>query len=231
MSAAVTIPAPPDLGQKVTTWTQLANQLKIVDRTSCEQASRDLVAIKELQKEADESFDPIIRKAHEAHKEAIAQKKRITDPLVLAETALKSKISEYLESERQAREEEERRLRAEADRLAAEQREAEIEEAEAAGASSEEIEVLAQAPLSVAPVVRWSAPPKVNGISSRELWHAEVTNFEALVKFVAQNTQFRNLLQANPVAIGAMARTLRSAMNVPGVKVWRETTVATRGRA
>jgi hypothetical protein len=123
-----------------------------------------------------------------------------------------------------------RRLRAEAERLAAENREAEIEEAEAAGATQEEVAVLAQAPLQVAPVMR-SAAPKMAGISQRELWRGEVTDLYALVRFVAENRQYLNLIQANTAAVGAMARTLRSAMNIPGVRVLREANIATRGRA
>jgi hypothetical protein len=35
----------------------------------------------DLRKEISGTFDPIIKKAHEAHKEAVAQKKRYTEPL------------------------------------------------------------------------------------------------------------------------------------------------------
>lgn len=230
MSAAAVVASPQDLAQQVPGWEMIARTLEVVDLPSLDRAGNYIQAVKALQQQADETFDPIIRKAHEAHKEALAQKKRITDPLVQAETTLKSKVGEHLERARQAREEEERRLRAENERLAAEQREAEIEEAESAGATGEEISVLAQAPLYVAPVIR-PAAPKMNGLTQRELWRAEVTDLHALVRFVAANPQYLNLLQANTAAVGAIARTLRSAMNIPGIRVLRETTVATRGRA
>jgi DNA repair exonuclease SbcCD ATPase subunit len=230
MSAAAVVASPQDLAQQVAGWDQIARTLEVIDQPSLQRAGNYILAVKALQQQADETFDPIIRKAHEAHKEAIAQKKRITDPLVQAETTLKSKVGEHLERERQAREEEERRLRAEAERLAAEQREAEIEEAEAAGATGEEISVLAQAPLYVPPVVR-AAAPKVNGIIQRESWRAEVTDLLALVRYAGQNPQFLNLLQPNPVALGAMARTMRGTMNVPGVRAIRENGVAVRSRA
>jgi hypothetical protein len=219
-----------DLAQQVTWMGTYRPQLEVVDQPSLQRAGNLHSGVKALQQQADEIFDPIIRKANEAHKEAIAQKRRITDPLVQAETALKSKVGEHLDRERQAREEEDRRLRAEAERLAAENREAEIEEAEAAGATQEEVAVLAQAPLQVAPIMR-SAAPKMAGISQRELWRGEVTDLYALVRFVAENRQYLNLIQANTAAVGAMARTLRSAMNIPGVRVLREANIATRGRA
>jgi hypothetical protein len=83
--SAVLSPAPQqELGHQVMTWTELAKQLSVTDQTTFQQGGRYLLAIKELQTQADETFDPIIRKAHEAHKEAIGQKKRICDPLVEA---------------------------------------------------------------------------------------------------------------------------------------------------
>jgi hypothetical protein len=69
--SAVLSPAPQqELGHQVMTWTELAKQLSVTDQTTFQQGGRYLLAIKELQTQADETFDPIIRKAHEAHKEA-----------------------------------------------------------------------------------------------------------------------------------------------------------------
>lgn len=227
-TAAVITPAPQqqELGQQVVTWTQFANGLEITDESTADRASRCLVTVKELQSQADESFDPIIKKAYEAHREAIAQKKRIVEPLEQATATLKTKLGSWLEEERRRIEDEQRRLQAEADHRAAEQREAEIEEAEVSGATTEEIEVLAQAPLAVAPVLR--TVPKLNGVSARQLWLAQVTDLQALVKFIAQNPQYLNLVQPNTTAINALARTLRSAAQIPGVKVWQDTGISVR---
>ncbi len=230
MSAAVVVASPQDLAQQVPGWEHIARTLEVVDQPSLQRAGNYIQAVKALEQQADEVFDPIIRKAHEAHREAIAQKRKITDPLVQAETALKSKMGAYLEQERQAREEEERQLRAEAERMAAEQREAEIEQAEAAGASREEISVLAQAPVYVPPVVR-PAAPKVAGLSSREIWRAEVTDLIALVRHVAQNPHLVNLLQPNMVAVNSMARAMRGSMNLPGIRPIRDNGIAVRSRA
>ncbi len=229
MSAAPVIPMPPqqELQRKATQWTELARDFKIADKATYELAAEHLQTIKGLQAEADKTFDPIIRKAHEAHKEALAQKKRINDPLLQAESLLKSTMGAYVREQERKRQEEERRLREQQERLAAEQREAEIEEAEAAGASVEEVAAIAEAPLRYAPVIV-TQPPRTAGISSREIWKAEITSMQALVKFVAANPQYLNLLQANTAAIGGLARSLKSTMHIPGIRVYSEANIAAR---
>ena len=228
MSALATTGPDRELQHEADSWIGLAEALKVVDALSYEIAGTHLHAIKALQGEADATFDPIISKAHQAHAEALKQKRRITDPLTRAESLLKRNMGSYIQEQQRKQREEERRLREEAERVAAEAREVEIEEAEATGATTEEVAAIIQAPLRVAPVVTAPATPRMQGISSRENWKAEVTNLLALIKFVAANPQFANLLQPNTVAIGGMARSMRSAMNIPGIKVWSESNIAAK---
>ena len=56
-----------------------------------------LLTIKQFRKKIDETFNPIIQKAHEAHKEALNQKKKVAKPLDDAEKLLKPKIANYLD--------------------------------------------------------------------------------------------------------------------------------------
>lgn len=91
-------------------------------------------AIKDMMKEVDDTFDGIIKKAHEAHKEAIAKKAKYYQPLDLASRQVKKLMSDYdLEQERIRRAEEERlaaiaraeeeaRRKAEQERLEAERK-------------------------------------------------------------------------------------------------------------
>ncbi|MCK4792793.1 MAG: hypothetical protein KAV87_54190 [Desulfobacteraceae bacterium] len=90
-------------------------------------ANEFLQSIKSLMKEIAETFNPIIKKAHEAHKEAVAKKKEHEAPLMLAETTIKLHIGSYLEvqarirrqAEEEARKAEEERQKEE-DRILAE---------------------------------------------------------------------------------------------------------------
>ena len=223
------MPIEANLQHQAAHWTDLATQFAITDLESYETAVGHLRAIKSLQAEADATFDPIIKKAHETHRESLDQKKRVTGPLLQAEVWLKQKMSVFIARQEREREEERRRLREEQARLALEAREAEIEEAETEGASPEELKAIVNAPLRIAPSMAMPpAVPRVQGIAMRDMWQAEVTNFPTLVKFVAANLQYINLLQPNESAIGGMARSLRSSMSIPGIRVSNPTNIAVR---
>lgn len=206
-------------------WLEIANSTEIFDYPGYEMAAAHLQAIKELKAEADKTFDPIVAAAFATHKEAVAQKKRICEPLNQAETVLKAAMATYAQEQERIRRDEERRLREEAERQAAEEREREIEHAEANGATSEEIAVMVEAPLQRKPVV--VAPvQRVSGITMRETWKAEITDLAALVKYVSTRPELSNLLAPNLPAINALARSLRSALNIPGVRVYNEASIA-----
>jgi len=68
-----------------------------------------IVSLRELRKQIEDTFNPIIQRAHQAHKEAVEQKKKYMAPLEKAESIIKDKISDALrEIERRNAEERER---------------------------------------------------------------------------------------------------------------------------
>lgn len=176
-----------------------------------------LKTVKGLRGEIDSTFDPIISKAHDAHKEALAQKRKVDAPLIEAEGILKPRIATYLREEERKRQEEEMRLQKEArDREEAEQLAKadilhEIGEVEAAN------QVLKEE-IYVPPIVLPSAAPKVAGISMRETWSAQVVDLMTLVKAVAAGTAPIQCLSADTVFLGQQARSMKGALNYPGVK-------------
>lgn len=149
-----------------------AQALQVVDQSSLDLVGERLNINKELQAQAGEIFDPVISAAHDAHKKAIAAKKKVTDPLTSEESILKLAATNYVVAESRKQEErervariereaEERRLlavaeeerKAEEDRINAlivreheETVEAAVAEAESAGASAELIEAICNAP-------------------------------------------------------------------------------------
>ena len=104
-----------------------AKKIIVHDNETLMVANNFLTTIKAIKEEIGNAFNPIIKKAHEAHKEAVAKKKEHEAPLILAETTIKLHIGSYLEvqaiirqkAERKAREEEEARQKEE-DRILAE---------------------------------------------------------------------------------------------------------------
>ena len=218
------------LQRKTAFWIDLAEHVDVTDQPSVDMAAGHLQTITDLQREADSVFDPIISKAHQTHKEALAQKKNITAPLDAAEKIIKTKLAAYVQEQQRIQLAEERRLREIAEAEAAGEREREIEQAELLGASADEVAILTEAPLARRPVV--VAPTvKQTGFSARESWKAEVTNLEALVKYVATRPELSNLLAANMPAINALARSMRGALQIPGIKVWNESNIATIRRS
>jgi hypothetical protein len=133
-------------------------------------------------------------------------------------------------------------------REAAEKLRKEAEEAAAAGRADQaaKLQVQAQARIDAgiakaealaeqsanviaAPVVlTTAAPSKVSGISSRKVWKAEVFDMPALIKYVAANPQFANLLEPNMTAITALAKSLKAQMTVDGVRAYEDDQIASR---
>ena len=72
-----------------------ANAIVVVSKETRISAGEYLRNIKYMQSEVANTFDPIIAKAHETHKEAVAQKKKYFEPLAEAEKILKGKVIEW----------------------------------------------------------------------------------------------------------------------------------------
>lgn len=212
-----------DVTARAMTWPEKARGLQIVDDASYLSAGHLLRGIKALRGEVDSAFDGIISKAHEAHREACAQKRKAEAPLVEAESAIKSSMGAYTTAQELLRQAEERRLREEA-RIAAEDRRLEEaasleREAQATGDAelmAEAVEMLEQ-PIIAAPVYV-PAAPKVAGISTRANWTARVTNVRALIMFVAQHPEHANLLTPNQAALNGLAKSMTSNLRIPGVE-------------
>jgi hypothetical protein len=131
--------------------------------------------------------------------------------------------------------------REEAARVAAEQRKAneaaaaerrKLEEQAKAAEQTGDVETASAlavaAEVMVAPVVQSSVTTKGTGTSSRSTWSAEVENLHELVKYVAANPQFIGLLAANTTALNAQAKSLKGAMQIPGVKAVEKVGLAVR---
>ena len=67
---------------------------------------------------------------------------------------------------------------------------------------------------------------RVEGVSFRENWRTEVIDKVAFVKAIAARPELVNLVDANMSALGHLARAHKSALDIPGVRVWCELSVA-----
>jgi len=204
-----------------------ARSLAIVTAADYVAAGELLKVIKGLRAEIGETFDPIISKAHEVHKEAIDQKRRVDAPLCEAEGILKPRIARYLQEQERLRQEEELRLRK------IEQEEAErrqLEEAVALDAIGETTlanEIL-DAPIVPIPVVAPRTVPKVQGIAMTTRYSASVTNLMDLVRAVAAGRAPIQCLKADDVFLNQQARAMKEALSYPGVRLNKESGISAR---
>jgi hypothetical protein len=67
---------------------------------------------------------------------------------------------------------------------------------------------------------------RVAGVSFRENWRAEVVDKLALVKAIAARPELVNLVDPNLNALNHLARAHKNALELPGVRVWCDLTVA-----
>jgi len=205
-----------ELTERALTVPEQANALIVTTSEQYEAAAEMLLNIKSLQKEINETFDPICKKAFDAHKEAVAQKKKVEAPLIEAERIIKPKMADYIAEQDRIKRAEEERLRAIAQKEEEDRRIAEAEQAAAEG-KHEEAEAIISEEVYVAPVVVQKTTPNVSGISYRETWDYEIVDMSKIP---------REYWILDKVKISGVVRSMKGATNIPGVRVFSNKTVA-----
>lgn len=99
--------------------------------------------------------------------------------------------------------------------------------AEAAEARQDALADIA-ANVQAAPVVVPVAQPQAKGISTRSKWRAELRDKASLVRFIAANPQYLNLLDFNQSAANQMATALKENLRIDGLAVIEDKLMAAR---
>lgn len=195
-----------------------------------ENVGGELIRIKTVRKQIDGIFDPVIKKAHEAHKEAVASKKKLTDPLDSAERSFKLAMSSYQQEQERIAREEQARLR----RIAEEQARKERErlEAQALKAMEKGQEEKAEALLekseqviAFTPIVE-TQPVKVSGISSRKVWKARIVDPTKVPAYIGG-------VEIRDINIGKIEKYITmtgGTQPIPGVEMYEDTIMSARAR-
>lgn len=179
--------------------------------------------LKTAQKQVSETFDPMVEKAHQAHKEATTQRAKFLDPLKAEEKRIKDLIGNYrLELERQRKAEEDR-IKAEQERLLAEERKRLLEKAEQESKSGNEEKAndlaFQSATLELGGVAVVSKAVKQTGMAVPMTWKARIVN-EALIP--------RQFLIVNEKALNDFAKTSFGKTPIAGVEFYEEPNVRIR---
>jgi len=209
-----------------------AQSVRVTNQETLEQANDILGAIKKMHKEVVAEFDPKVKAAHAAHKAAVAHMKKYTTPLEAAEKAIKCDMQRYVteqeekeskERERAQREAEEKERKRIADLEAKEQKARESGDEAKAEKLAAKKEDVSYAPKTVAPKVN-----KVDGLSFKEVWTADVTDMRALIKAVADGIAPIAILEVNKSNLSRHAKLVQNTQDIPGVKIYCKKEIAKR---
>jgi hypothetical protein len=212
------------------------NSLTIECADDYEMACSFLTLVASRKRQVEETFDPIVKKAHAAWKEAVAQRDKFMAPLLEAERGVKSKVSTWSMAEEKKRREDEQRLAKQAKDEADARALAEAEALAASGDTELADMVLEEAAAAPPPVViAASTVPKQSGIATKTIYKWRftkdgITSLRELVKAAAADDRYLPYLCTNETAIGATVRAQKELARIPGVQVYPETSVAVRSR-
>lgn len=167
-------------------------------------------------KAVESKLAPAVEAAHKAHKSLTALRAELTEPFAAARKIVEPRLVAWQDAERRRREAEAARQAEEARRRIAEEQLAAA--AEVAEYDPDAADAILDEPV-IAPVVVPVAPV-VAGVSVRETWKAEVVDLAELVRYVAEapTADRLALVAAAQSALDGLARALKGAASIPGVR-------------
>lgn len=207
-----------ELQAKAVVQLEAAELIEIQSNEEYEKAGEFLKQVKAVKKEITATFAPIIKKAHEAHKEAKAQEKKHLEPLDKAETIIKPRIAAWIQECERKRIEKQRQLEEEARK----RQEEEALKAAAEAETQEEAEEIVQEAIEEKPVV--IAPKqhtKIEGIHTVKVKKFRIEDVSKI------NPKF---MIPDEKKIGQLVRSLGKDAEsiVGGIKVYFEEQVRSR---
>jgi len=217
-----------ELEEKTLSFPKQASLLKVSDQTTLTKANGFLLDVKAMQKQINDTFDPVIKKAHEAHREAISQKKKYETPLRDAEGIVKKEIGAYMAEQERIRKEAEEKVRREieeAERKARENEERRLQEAieaEEAGDIEAAENILNSIPSKPEPIATpVPMKPLTQGISTQKRWKFRITDADKIP---------REYMKPDEQKIGAVVRATKGQTRIPGVEIYSEDSVSARSQ-
>ena len=218
------------LAEETTTMLDVAEDFSIATAPEYVEGGEVLKRIKAKSKELKDKRQAMTRPLDESKRQILDLFREPEAQLADAEQAIKGAMLTYSNEQERIRAAEEARLR---DIQAKEQAKllARAEKAAARGQGEKAADLEEQAETLPVPIVT-SPQPKVEGISTRVTWHAEVTDKAALIQAVAEGLVPDVVLEPDMTILNQQARALKDALNYPGVKAVSDQTVAAgRGNA
>lgn len=202
----------PDRNEKALSAVEKAHKIIIATMGDYLVADEFCVGLKEYEKEADATFDDVIKEAFQHHRSLIGKKNRYVEPIQEARKIVKGKMVDYRAAEEKRQREAEALAREAAIKAAEEQALRDAEEAEKSGDKALAETILA-APIQAPAVVLKSEVPKSQTVL-RKVWKFRVSDSSRLP---------REYLCPDMTKIGSVVRALKDNHGIAGVEAWIET--------
>lgn len=221
-TALAELETPRDISEETHDVVAWADGLSITCQDEYSEAVQRLQTIKKLANRALAFFKPMKQKADEVKREILDREKEVINPLNRAEEIAKRKLVAYTQEQERKRQEEQRRLQAEADERARREKERLEKEAAKLKTPEKQAEKLEAAAAVVAPVIHVEpAVEKVAGVSVRKIWKYRVTDINAVP---------RQFMSVNDKALAAFATSTKGEVLIAGVEFYAEDSMAIGGR-
>lgn len=210
------------------TFLENAKKSKVTSSEMAIGAGYDLKEIKKLGKELEQKRTSITGPINKALKEINALFKPAKNWLAEAERIVKGKLLYYQAEQDRIAQEAQRKADDEA-RKKQERLESTAKMADFVGMDDKAEDLRERAQSQEAPVIK-SAAPKIEGVTTRETWKAEVLNKLLFVKFVGEKrNDLLDVIKIDQSALNALARKHKDDLDLPGVKAVAEKTIVARG--
>lgn len=220
MTTAIAIPElEPVLKEHAPLLSQAEQIQEVATSLQFELAARCKQAIYARRRWIEDWFRPMKQAAKKAHESVCDHERMVVTQLKAHEDRLGSLMADYDTAQERQR------------ALAQKQAQEDAQVAEAAHYELMGDTVLADAALGGEGTIQVTIPkltPKVDGTSFRETYSAEVTNLLALVVAVAKGQVPLDAIQANQSFLSMQARSLKTSLTYPGVRVVVSKTAVSR---
>jgi hypothetical protein len=220
---------PEKIQKEVSTITDQAMAVRVVDVDTYALAGEMFVTGKEMIKNIEAFFKPIKQKMDAAKKEVLDKEKAELAKVQPGLDHLSKEMTAWNIEQERLRKIEEDRLRQEALKREEEERLQAAIQAEQEGSTDEAAAILEEPVYVPAPQVQ-SNVPKQAGLTMQTTWKHRVTNLQLLIKAVAEGRAPAMCVQADDQFLGAQARAGKGTITYPGVEFYPEQSMKGTGR-
>lgn len=206
-----------ELQREIAPALSVAGEIVVRDAETYKMAGETWKELTGLEKRVKEYWDGDVAAALKLHRSLVAKRDGMLKPVAEQKVALRVGMKAFEDEQERARREAQAKAEAEARKAAEEAALAQAVALEKNGHKAAADAVLA-APVVPPPVYIPPTTPAGFGAATRRTWGAEVFDFMALVKAVAEGKAPIEAIEANTTFLNQQARALKGALSIPGVK-------------